>query len=308
MQVAEEEHDLDWLKRALQAAITLELATLPPYLCAFWSIDESGTYVSKSIRSVFMEEMLHMGLACNMLTTIGGHPKIIGEEFVPRYPGPLPGGVRPELTVYLAGLSKEIVRDVFMEIEYPEDGPIAKLVDEEYPTIGAFYTAILSAFRKLPSDTITGQRQIAGPLGLFAVRKIEDAEEAIKTIKEQGEGTSQSPKSGDDMAHYYRFAEIWHGHHLIERSGEWVYEGDPVPFPKVLPVAKVPGGGYPESLDFDTLYSKLLRELEEAWESSLSLSAAIGTMYDLEDPARELMKKPLPSGEGNYGPSFLWIP
>ncbi|MFL6235408.1 MAG: ferritin-like domain-containing protein [Thermoanaerobaculia bacterium] len=308
MQVPEEDHDLDWLKRALQAAITLELATLPPYLCAAWSIDESGTQASRLIQSVFMEEMLHMGLACNMLTTIGGDPKVTGEEFVPKYPGPLPGDVRPELTVYLAGLSKDILQDVFMEIEYPEDGPIARFATEEYRTIGAFYTAIAGAFKKLPPGSITGQRQIAGPLGLFAIKTTEDAEKAIKTIKEQGEGTSQSPKSGDDMAHYYKFAEIFHGRRLIEKDGKWVYEGDAIPFPKVLPVAKEPWGGYPdESRDFDKTYSKLLRELEEAWTTTLNLSPAIGTMYDLEGPARELMKKTLPSGGGNYGPSFLWV-
>lgn len=38
MQVPSSQHDLVWLKEALQAAIELELATLPPYLCAMWSI------------------------------------------------------------------------------------------------------------------------------------------------------------------------------------------------------------------------------------------------------------------------------
>ena len=40
-----------------------------------------------------------MGLACNMLTTIGGTPQINTPAAVPKYPGHLPGGVRPHLTV-----------------------------------------------------------------------------------------------------------------------------------------------------------------------------------------------------------------
>ncbi|MGI5359078.1 ferritin-like domain-containing protein [Streptomyces sp. CA-252508] len=34
------EHDELWLKKALQHAILLELATLPPYLCGLWSIED----------------------------------------------------------------------------------------------------------------------------------------------------------------------------------------------------------------------------------------------------------------------------
>ena len=34
-------------------------------------------------------------------------------------------------------------------------------------------------------------------------------------------------------------------------DGKFKYEGNPVPFPSVFPVAQVPPGGYPESHDFD---------------------------------------------------------
>ncbi|NJP82759.1 hypothetical protein HCK01_36730, partial [Streptomyces sp. AA8] len=42
-----------------------------------------------------------------MLTTIGGAPRMADAALVPKYPGPLPGGVRPELSVSLTGLTKE---------------------------------------------------------------------------------------------------------------------------------------------------------------------------------------------------------
>src|SRR5215470_10853592 len=109
MTVPEDLRDSDWLKEALQAAIALEHATLPAYLCGMWSITEQSGAVYSAIQRVVLQEMVHMGLACNMLTTIGGSPEINTRAVVPKYPGPLPGNVRPQLTVYLAGLSKEVL-------------------------------------------------------------------------------------------------------------------------------------------------------------------------------------------------------
>ena len=42
MTVPVERRDEGWLRDALQAAIQLELGTIPPYLFAFWSIDTSA--------------------------------------------------------------------------------------------------------------------------------------------------------------------------------------------------------------------------------------------------------------------------
>ncbi len=125
MSVPFNQHDITWLKSSLQAAVELEFATIPPYLCALWSIKDQSGEVYGRIQKIVLQEMLHMGSACNMLTTIGGTPSINIPSAVPKYPGPLPGGVRPQLTVALEGLSKRVVADVFMEIEYPEHGPVA---------------------------------------------------------------------------------------------------------------------------------------------------------------------------------------
>jgi Ferritin-like len=51
--------------------------------------------------------MFHMGLACNMLTTVNGTPEINTQAVIPKYPGALPGGVRPWLRVALTGLTKQ---------------------------------------------------------------------------------------------------------------------------------------------------------------------------------------------------------
>ncbi|MBU7582484.1 MAG: ferritin-like protein [Nostoc sp. TH1S01] len=175
--------DIEWLKNSLNAAIELELATLPPYLCAWWSIKDDKAPAAKLIRSVLMEEMLHMALVANMLTTIGGTPQI--STVLPSYPGNLPGGVRPQLTVYLAGLSKTYLDEVCKQIEYPESGPIAFFAGETYPTIGAFYDAILVAFQELKPE-MSGTNQLTddsvGGHKLYAINTLADVETAINEI------------------------------------------------------------------------------------------------------------------------------
>lgn len=316
MQVPREDHDLNWLKEGLQAAIELEFATVPIYLCGVWSIKSLSGPVYDSVRGIVIDEMFHMGLACNMLTTVGGTPKINMGDSVPVYPGPLPGGVRPWLKVALTGLTKQVVEGTYMQIEYPEGGPIALFRGETFPTIGEFYESILAAFRQLQATDITGNRQLARGQRLFAIRSIADAEKAITRIQRQGEGTSQSPFSddfGSNLTHYYKFAEIYHEHKLIKtQDGKWKYEGDPVPFPEVLPMAVVPPGGYPReelALEFNRSYTMMLNHLQSAWANGEDdeLDSAISTMLDLEAPARKLMEKPLPDGNGNYGPDFRLV-
>ena len=125
--------DLAGLRRAVQLTIELEHATIPPYLCALFSIKPGrNVEVAHILRSVVLEEMLHMGLMCNLLNGLGGEPQIDKPAFVPRYPGHLPGSVRPDLTVTLRRCTKEHVRDVFMAIERPEEVALRPgLVDAE---------------------------------------------------------------------------------------------------------------------------------------------------------------------------------
>jgi hypothetical protein len=321
MGVERSERDVDWLQQALQSAVELEFSTIPAYLSGMWSIQEQSGEVYDLIRSVVLEEMLHMGLACNMLRGIGGTPQITP----PVYPGPLPGGVRPELEVYLAGLSQETV-EMYMQIELPEH-PVAAEA-EDYPTIGAFYDAILEAFQTLsPPISTEGQLTteltvgVPDPPGpdktiqedLNQLGSLGDVEQAIATIKDQGEGTSLSPDApeyGGELAHYYRFGEIYHGRHLVPTPEGWQWAGDPVEFPACYPVARVPSGGYPDvpaSQAFDERYSQLVGHLENAWGTGgqNELDRAIGAMFSLYDLAQPLVTTPLPGGGGNYGPDFI---
>ena len=316
MNVPPEEHDLDWLKAALQSAIELELATLPPYLCAMWSIDETdpnAAYPVQSLRQIVIEEMRHMGLACNLLTTLGGTPQINVSGHVPEFPGELPGGVKPGLMVSLAKLSPEQLA-VFLEIELPETPPIMPTaLKETFPTIGAFYDAILAALQNLSLAAFTGRNQLTA-LGLRPVRSLADAETAVGIIKIQGEGTAQSPEeqpglSEPDLAHYYRFREILNERRFVKNAaGQWV-NGEAIPFPKVYPMATIPKGGYAEFRDFDRIYTHLLNSLQKAWETSdnIELAKSRPIMISMKAEAKRLMQMPIDAqdlSKGNFGPSF----
>jgi hypothetical protein len=317
MQVPVERRDLTWLREGLQAAVEIELSALPPYLCGMWSIASSHGPAYDLIRSVAMEEMLHMGLVCNMLTAIGATPQIVqGYQKRIVYPGPLPGGVRPDLTVYLAGLTPSYLKDVYMEIEYPESGPVVLALGQLYPTIGAFYGAILGAFHKLAPE-LTTKNQLTSPIGVYVITTLDDVERAITQIKEQGEGTSESPLAedfGGEMAHYYKYAEIFQGRRLIQVKGAWQYAGDPIPFPDVYPMAPIPAGGYQDPPDevvaglraFNDQFAAVLINMDSAWAtgSMSDLQRSVGAMFRLRSLARNLMQILLPDKSGVYGPDF----
>lgn len=320
LQVPVNQHDLNWLRQALQAAIALELATLPPYLCGLWSIKSQDGPVFDLVESVVLEEMLHMGLVCNMLTAIQGTPGIVVGYRDIKYPGPLPGGVRPNLTVYLGGLSLDYIMSVYMEIEYPEGGPVALAVEETYPTIGAFYDALSAAFKSLNPAVSTSRQLVSPGVGLTQLKTLDDILKAIEEIKEQGEGTTQSPDASDfggELAHYYRFAEIVHAHQLIQVGSKWDYVGAPIPFPEVYPFNRIPDAGYPSPpaatnqalQNFRQQFQQLLESLDRGWAtgSQTELGNAVSAMLKLQSLATTLMQIARADAPGVYGPDFRLV-
>src|SRR4051812_19168444 len=84
------------------------------------------------IRSVVMEEMVHMSIASNTLASIGGAPRI--RDLDPGYPtSGLPGGVEPDINAWLARLSPQQIQ-LFMRVEVPEFLLPDSARDESYPT------------------------------------------------------------------------------------------------------------------------------------------------------------------------------
>ncbi len=331
-------HDLSMLRAALQAAVTLEFSTLPPYLTAIWSVKDPLHLVADSILNILQEEMLHMALSCNMLVAIGGRPEI--KTAVPVYPGKLPGGVHPELTVSLAGLSDAML-EAFMEVERPKhpghfeslearEDLDAVAVDEggDDPddfTIGEFYNEILAAFMRLDPD-ISTDRQISGPLAWLVIKDLDDVKRAIDTIETQGEGSSGTPnRSAGNLSHYFRFAELRERKKLVQdlETGKWEFK-DPIELDMdkdVWPVGQAPAGGYTDDVvedsdvrhlmrGFNLTYSRLLDLLDTVWKTDggqANFWHAIETMFELEQFSLPLMQIARPDGK-HYGPDFRYIP
>lgn len=333
----------DTLIKSLQAAVTLEFATIPAYLCALWSIKDDLDPIAKSIRQIVQEEMLHMALVSNLLASMGEVSNI--NTNIPSYPGPLPGGVHDGLIVHLSGLNKAALRD-FLWIERPvQEAPINHPYSEtdrptdnkslgfsndcqNSTTIGEFYDEILKAFEHL-KPKMTPDNQISGPLAWTIAQEIKDVKFIIKTIQDQGEGSGidikdvKYSKDGSyKISHYYRFLEVF-----LEEKFKWnnkTKEFDVIgkmPFPEVWPVARVPKGGYKREdvsdevwyylNGFDTVYTILVNQLAMAWTSGGQdfLIHAYDTMFALEKFAKPLMKIRTPYGGGDtYAPNFRYKP
>jgi hypothetical protein len=299
----------------LQAAMKLEHSTIPLYLTAYLSL-QPGTndQVGTVIRSVILEEMLHLSIAANVLNAVGGRPEIDTPAFVPSFPGPLPMGIDGDLVLHLAPMSMAQC-DAFMDIEEPED-PIefralaAVGPEEGFATIGTFYQAIIeklqelgdSAFRDPSNPQVTGSW--FPDTELFAVTDVASATRALDLVVEQGEGTKTSPLDAQgDIAHYYRFSEIKHANRLVPDASApngFSYTGDPLPFDgsKVWPLVTDPRPDrYPEGTaarrlvdQFNRSYTTLLRALHETFNGRPGhLDATIGLMYELRLDALQMV-------------------
>jgi hypothetical protein len=306
------------LHEYLQGAIELEHSTIPPYLQALYSIKhDKNEIIAHLIRSVVMEEMLHVTIAANLLNALGGAPAINTPGFIPSYPGPLPMNVHGGLTVGLAPLSKALIHDVFMEIEMPEDPrnfPVAPaaVAANGFGTIGAFYGAVIDKIKELGNSAFIGkpERQVVDnnwfPAGeLFPVRDVASAVRAVSIIVRQGEGTSDDPLEADGQpAHYYRFAEMFYGRRLIpDRTVPegYSYGGAPIPFDAsgiwdMIPNPKLASysagstaRAYAER--FSVIYTKLLHGLHRTFNGAPKyLVPAIGVMYELRLAAEALIE------------------
>ncbi|HYQ62580.1 ferritin-like protein [Actinophytocola sp.] len=307
------------LHESLQAAVVLELATIPPYLTAYFSLKpgENGD-VGALVRSVVIEEMLHLTIAANVLNAVGGRPVLDSKEAVLDYPSPLPMGTVGGLVVHLGPMSIPQT-ELFMAIEQPED-PIADRAGSDVVTIGDFYAAIIDKIKDLgePAFATPSAPQVTAPFypssQLFAVTDVASAARALEIVVEQGEGTATSPEDGDgegDLAHYYRFAEIRHGRRLVpDRTAPegYSYTGDPVVFDPsgVHPMITDPEVGfYPEGTKAGTLteqFNRSFRHLLVALQKTFTghpsaLDAAMGIMYELRLLTIEMSLTPDPRPE-----------
>ena len=184
------------LRRHLQWAIELEHTTVPPYLCALYSLDPArNPEVVEIVGSVFVEEMLHLLLAANLLNAVGGRPRIDAPRMLAPYPRSLPHA-DGSFEVSLLPFGAEAL-EIFLKIEQPS-APCAAPESDAYQTIGQFYDAIergmgdLSA-RLGEAHVFCGdpQRQVSATVGagqVTAVDSLATARTALHQIVVQGEG------------------------------------------------------------------------------------------------------------------------
>ncbi|MCP2323236.1 CDGSH-type Zn-finger protein [Hamadaea flava] len=330
---------LDDLRVHLQWAIELEHATLPPYLCALYSLDATRNLAAAEvISSVFAEEMLHLALAANLLNAVGGRPRLDTPELLPPHPRRLPHG-DPSLELALLPFGPQAL-DMFLRIEQPAAAG-APAEGDRYETIGQFYAAIEQGLRDLcdrlgehavftgdPARQVTGGfRHTAGRL--HAIQDLDGALAAVAEIVEQGEGTSRGEvwdgdqdifhPDRDEVAHYYRFQELKAGRRY--QRGDTATSGPTgeaitVDFTAVRPMRPNPrltdhplGSPVRVAQDkFNHTYGTVLHLLDETFNGSPALlTVAIASMFQLKAQAQDLMGTPGGSG-ASTGPTFDYMP
>lgn len=221
---------VDELREHLERAIAIELATIPPYLYAAYSIVDQYSTAALLIKSIVVEEMLHAALVSNVLLAVGGEPPIGSGRLMPTYPMDLPHHT-PRLVLDLSPCTDEFVAGTLMRIEQPEEVGAPPEADD-YETLGQFYAAIEESVQRLAATTDLFarpqlDRQIDGPIfyrpvafdaedsgGLIRVDGVDSAIEAIEIIVHQGEGLADhrwADESHQELTHYYKLKQIHDG-------------------------------------------------------------------------------------------------
>ena len=239
---------IEKLHEYLHVAMQLEHATIPPYLLALYSIyPGANPAATQVLRTVVVEEMLHLTLAANMMNATGGQPNLNADNFVPVYPAYLPDG-EDYFQVGLGPFSHDALK-TFLNIERPSEIPPEKRLlkrtapppprestlvvvssDDglDHATIGEFYDEIISGFKYLagqpgvnlfsgdPKKQATSEYYYSGGGELFAVTDLDSAVRAAELIKGQGEGSQKEiHNTENELAHYFRFQQLQLGRYYM---------------------------------------------------------------------------------------------
>lgn len=239
--------DLDDLRAYLVVAMQIEHATIPPYLTALYSIRPgTNSEAVEVIRSVAVEEMLHLTLVANVFNAVGGQVRhtLTASDFIPTFPTFLPTG-ETEFEVGLRGFSPQTIES-FMKIERmleePDDVPLVVSRSQRclgllpgsgegrqsFYSIGLFYAEVIRRLFDLcqelgeekvfcgdPAKQITPEYYYNGAGSVIVVNNFDTANRALRLIQEQGEGAPRGHRiyAGSDqrdhaLAHYFRFQQL----------------------------------------------------------------------------------------------------
>jgi CDGSH-type Zn-finger protein/truncated hemoglobin YjbI len=339
----------------LCAAAELEHALMCEYLFAAFSlkrsVDEGLTEEQlaaverwrSTILLVAKQEMLHLAINCNLVTSLGASPHL-SRPNLPQPAKHYPAGVRLALLPF----SETALRH-FLFLERPEgldidDAEGLDAVDcavplmgedeiaphlQEFATVGHLYRAIEAGFRHL-SETMGEDRLFLGPgeaqahgelfgwKELAPITSCDDAVRAIEAIVEQGEG----PRGDWKHAHFGRFLSILNEYlEMIEanpglevtrpvlpvlvRAPETGEQADLITDPVTARVADLCNVGYEVLLQL--LYRLLCHVDESDDQIKILADVSVQMMFDVIEPLAEILTT-LPVGPEypgkTAGPTF----
>lgn len=291
------------------------------------------------LRTIAVQEMIHLTTACNLLTAIGSQPQLHRPN--------LPTGSRayPErFRLQLVPFGLDAV-DQFVSLEQPEavwaasqhggagpaSVPLDRLSDifsseRNFSTVGELYRGIRDGFSYLAqklgegalfvglSEAQAAQQYFQMP-GLIAVRDLTSAHAAIDVIVEQGEGASEHAED----SHYNAFVRIQQEYRAMLARDPHFAPARPVvtnPY-AMLPIDLAPDAvvtlvGDPIAADlgnlFDGCYELMLQILGRLFahgdETATTMSAyadiGVNLMFDAIHPLGRAITR-MPAGPGHPG-------
>lgn len=327
------------LHRDLQAAVQLELATIPPYLCGWWTIEDPACPVSMLIQEVVIAEMRHLAVAANTLIATGGTPEL--RAAMPSYPTCIRSAqeiVEIALLPYGADfLSQSLMIErpaaLTGEATFLAERPPALLPEplgmgNTYWTIGQFYGSIIAGITLLverlgeaavfPEGGRTSRQCTYFGTQNIAVASAATAVNLLNDVIDEGEGDDNGVCDDGVVAHYYRFDSINHGIAYVcgDQAGDPT--GDPLDVPPdsgVLPMLANPKMSsylpeesrlWQEAAAFNRLFAELLEALDAGFKGEpAKVRMAIGQMLQMREAADRLLAHDVPGHPGTVaGPTF----
>lgn len=209
----------------------------------------------RMILDIAIQEMLHLALVNNLLTSIGAAP-YIRRPNLPTSPSVYPGTFELELRpfneetmrnfVFLERPESVMNEDILASSRRPQPLKARDIFSDrpEYKTVGHLYRGIQDGFvylnEKYGEENLfigSKQSQIAAYprlVGIVSVTNITTAKEAIQRIVEQGEGAQADVKTG----HYALFVGIQKEYEAMKLADPSFEPGRPV---MVNPYTHIPG-------------------------------------------------------------------
>jgi hypothetical protein len=334
--------DLWWL---LAEACRLEHMIMCQYVFAEWTLKDTSDGVTGEqseaierwrgvLRGIAIEEMLHLALVANVMSSIGAAP-YFGRPNFPQRSGYFPESIQLDLMPFGEPALKHFLfleRPEGMEREdaegfvptAPRRDPLSESEamprGQEFLTVGHLYRGIEDGLTRLTHDLgeralFVGSPRAQATPDMFrwpqvvAVTDLDSALRAVGEIIEQGEGA----RGHWEDAHYGRFLRIWDEYHALRAADPTFEPARPVvpaftrqPFdltdpvtvitnPEAHRVAEITTIAYEVVLHLLTRFFTHTDETDEQLE--LLISAAFDLMGDIIRPLGHTLTQ-LPVGPG----------